>query len=198
MRIANNNMVGAIRAVLIERGLDPRDFTLLAFGGAGPPHVADLMVEAGIPRGLVPNHPGQFSAYGFVVTDARVDRQRTLQMSSRRFDPARADAVFAELSAQVRQDLAAQGHREGVSPDEGAGDALSRPELRDDRAGRLSAPRRRDRAAAVAGFHDLHQARFGFSMPDSTVEIINFMVTGIAAGEKATLPELAKAGAHAA
>ncbi len=77
--------------------------------------LADLMVEAGIPRGLVPNHPGQFSAYGFVVTDARVDRHRTLQMSSRRFDPARADAVFAELSAQVRDDLAAQGHREGVS-----------------------------------------------------------------------------------
>src|SRR6185295_9720098 len=82
VRIANNNMVGAIRAVLIERGLDPRDFTLLAFGGAGPPHLADLMVEAGIPRGMVPNHPGQFSAYGFVMTDARVDRHRTLQMSS--------------------------------------------------------------------------------------------------------------------
>ena len=62
MRIADNNMVGAIRAVLIERGLDPRDFTLLAFGGAGPPHAGDLMHEAGIPRGLVPNHPGQFSA----------------------------------------------------------------------------------------------------------------------------------------
>ena len=94
MRIANNNMVGAIRAVLIERGLDPRDFTLMAFGGAGPPHLADLMVEAGIPRGMVPNHPGQFSAYGFVMTDARVDRHRTLQMSSQRFDPTRADAVL--------------------------------------------------------------------------------------------------------
>ena len=52
------------------------------------------MVEAGIPRGLVPNHPGQFSAYGFVVTDARVDRHRTLQMSSQRFDPTRADSGF--------------------------------------------------------------------------------------------------------
>ena len=193
VRIANNNMVGAIRAVLIERGLDPRDFTLMAFGGAGPPHLADLMVEAGIPRGLVPNHPGQFSAYGFVVTDARVDRHRTLQMSSRRFDPARADAVFAELSAQVRQDLAAQGHREGVSltkalemrylgqnyemivPVHSLGlDAATAPKLWQD-------------------FHDLHQDRFGFNMPDSTVEIINFMITGIAAGEKAKLPELAKA-----
>ena len=93
VRIANNNMIGAIRAVLIERGLDPRDFTLCAFGGAGPPHLADLMVETGIPRGLVPNHPGQFSAYGFVVTDARVDRHRTLQLTrgaSTRSAPSRS------------------------------------------------------------------------------------------------------------
>ena len=193
VRIANNNMVGAIRAVLIERGLDPRDFTLLAFGGAGPPHLADLMVEAGIPRGLVPNHPGQFSAYGFVVTDARVDRHRTLQMSSPRFDPARAEAVFAELTAQVREDLAAQGHREGVTLSK----ALEMRYLGQNYE--MIVPvdvRRLDAETAPKlwqGFHDLHQSRFGFNMPDSTVEIINFMVTGTAAGEKAKLPELAKA-----
>ena len=194
VRIANNNMVGAIRAVLIERGLDPRDFTLLAFGGAGPPHLADLMVEAGIPRGLVPNHPGQFSAYGFVVTDARVDRHRTLQMSSRSFDPSRADAVFAELTAQVREDLAAQGHREGVS----LTNALEMRYLGQNYEMIVPVDFRLDAETAPKlwqAFHDLHQGRFGFSMPDSTVEIINFMITGIAAGEKAKLPELAKAAA---
>jgi N-methylhydantoinase A len=195
VRIANNNMVGAIRAVLIERGLDPRDFTLLAFGGAGPPHLADLMVEAGIPHGLVPNHPGQFSAYGFVVTDARVDRHRTLQMSSRSFDPARADAVFAELVAQARADLAAQGHHENAVLTRalemrylGQNYELTLP---------IAVPRI-DEATAPglwAGFNELHQARFGFSMPDSAIEIINFMVTGLAAGEKANLPELARAPA---
>jgi N-methylhydantoinase A len=193
VRIANNNMVGAIRAVLIERGLDPRDFTLLAFGGAGPPHAADLMVEAGIPRGLIPNHPGQFSAYGFVVTEARVDRHRTLQMSSQRFDPARADAVFAELTAQARADLAAQGHAEGVSLTK----ALEMRYLGQNYELIVPVDFPRIDAANGArlwqGFHDLHQARFGFHMPDSAIEVINFMVTGIAAGEKARLPELAKA-----
>ncbi len=190
VRIANNNMVGAIRAVLIERGLDPRDFTLLAFGGAGPLHLADLMVEAGVPRGLVPNHPGQFSAYGFVVTDARVDRHRTLQMSSQRFDPERADAVFRELAAQVGADLAAQGHRDGPTLTRalemrylGQNYELTLP-VAFPRIDAQTAPR------LWAGFHELHQARFGFHMPDSAIEIINFMVTGLAAGEKARLPEL--------
>ena len=80
LRIANNNMVGALRSVLIERGLDPRDFTLCTFGGAGPLHASELMVEAGIPRAIIPMHPGQFSAYGFIVTNARVDRQRKTQL----------------------------------------------------------------------------------------------------------------------
>ena len=87
VRIADNNMVGALRSVLIERGLDPRDFTLCAFGGAGPLHAAALMREMGIPRAIVPNHPGQFSAYGFILTDARVDRQRTTQLTSQPLRP---------------------------------------------------------------------------------------------------------------
>jgi len=197
VRIANNNMVGAIRAVLIERGLDPRDFTLLAFGGAGPPHLADLMVEAGIPKGMVPNHPGQFSAYGFVMTDARVDRHRTLQMSSQRFDAARADAVLGELVAQVSGELAGQGHRHGVEIIRalemrylGQNYELTLP---------VAVPRI-DAATAPAlwrGFHEAHQARFGFNMPDSAVEVVNFMVTGIAVGPKARLPELARASGAA-
>jgi N-methylhydantoinase A len=155
------------------------------------------MVEAGIPRGLVPNHPGQFSAYGFVVTDARVDRHRTLQMSSQRFDPARADAVFRELVAQVKADLAAQGHHENV--------VLTRAlEMRYlGQNYELTVPVGFPRIDATTapqlwqGFNELHQARFGFSMPDSAIEIINFMATGLAAGEKAKLPELAPAGGGA-
>jgi N-methylhydantoinase A len=197
VRIANNNMVGAIRAVLIERGLDPRDFTLLAFGGAGPPHLADLMVEAGIPRGMVPNHPGQFSAYGFVMTDARVDRHRTLQMSSQRFDPARADAVLRELVAQASAELAGQGHRDNVEIVRalemrylGQNYELTLP---------VAVPRidQTTMPGLWRGFNELHQARFGFHMPDSAIEVVNFMVTAIAVGPKARLPELAKASGAA-
>src|SRR5262249_17357783 len=114
VRIANTNMVGALRGVLIERGLDPRDFTLMSFGGAGPLHACDLIEEMGIPRAVVPNHPGQFSAYGFILTDARVDRHRTLQLTSKRFDRDRATHVLQTLVEEAVADLRTQGYADNV------------------------------------------------------------------------------------
>src|SRR3984957_547549 len=110
VRIANNNMVGALHTVLTEQGLDPRDFVLVAFGGAGPLHLSDLMTEAAIPKGLVPNFPGQFSAFGFTMANARVDRYRTVQLNSRFFDAERARSAMAALVSECRAELAAQGH----------------------------------------------------------------------------------------
>ncbi len=114
VRIANTNMVGALRSVLIERGLDPRDFTLCAFGGAGPLHASELIQEMGIPSALVPNYPGQFSAYGFIMTNARVDRQRTTQLTSRRFDPTRAREVMETLVQEGVAELEAPGYTKGI------------------------------------------------------------------------------------
>ena len=79
-----------LRAVLLQRGLDPREFTLVASGGAGPVHTCELMRLASIPRSLVPNSPGQFSAFGFIMTDARVDKHRTVQQTSNAFSGERA------------------------------------------------------------------------------------------------------------
>ena len=112
VRIANNNMVGALHTVLTEQGLDPRDFVLVAFGGAGPLHASDLMPEACIPNGMVPNFPGQFSAFGFTwpmrgwIGTARCSSTRA---SSTR---ARAAGAMAELVREWRAELAAQGHDE--------------------------------------------------------------------------------------
>ena len=114
VQIANNNMIGALRSVLTERGLDPRDFTLLAFGGAGPVHVADLMVHATIPSGIVPNHPGQFSAFGFLMTDARVDLERTAQMTSAAFDEDHANRVLSDLIGEGIAALEEQGYSETI------------------------------------------------------------------------------------
>ena len=86
------------------------------------------MSEASIPRGLVPNFPGQFSAFGFIMADARVDRHRTVQLNSRFFDRERAAAVMAALVAECTAELAAQGHPTSRSPQRR--DAISRPELR--------------------------------------------------------------------
>ena len=195
VRIANNNMVGALHTVLTEQGLDPRDFVLVAFGGAGPPHMCDLMTEASIPKGLVPNFPGQFSAFGFTMADARVDRYRTVQLNSRFFDRARAASAMAALVAETRAELAAQGHHDVT---------ISRSvEMRYlGQNYELEIPIDIDTFsdAEVAGlfdaFHAQHEARFGFRLDDH-MEIVNFLITGIARTGEMDHPEIAAADGDA-
>jgi len=191
IRIANNNMVGALHTVLTEQGLDPRDFVLVAFGGAGPLHISDLMSEASIPNGLVPNFPGQFSAFGFTMADARVDRYRTVQLNSRFFDRARAAAVMAVLVAECKAELAAQGHHDV---------AISRSvEMRYlGQNYELEIPIETDGftdgdvATILDTFHDQHEARFDFRLADQ-MEIVNFLVTGIARTGELQFPLIAEA-----
>jgi N-methylhydantoinase A len=191
VRIANNNMIGALRSVLIERGLDPRDFTLCAFGGAGPLHAADLIAEMGIPRAIVPNHPGQFSAYGFIVTDARVDRQRTTQLTSKTYDPVRAAEIMSTLVKEAVAELEEQGYRDRIEVQRnlemrylGQNYELELPVEADALAGgeRL-----------WSAFHDAHKARFGFSIPGEIIEIVNYTVTAISRSETPALPKLPEA-----
>jgi len=177
LRIVNNNMVGALRTVLLERGLDPREFALFAFGGAGPLHLSDLLDEAGIPEGVVPLHPGQFSAFGFVLTDARVDLERTIQMTSTRFDAGRAGGFLHELLARAKADLAAQGYHGPLSIQRtidlrylGQNYELEVPFDFDD-----FTPA--NLARLWSDFHALHEARFGFRIPQETIEAITLRCT---------------------
>ena len=187
VRIADNNMVGALRSVLIERGLDPRDFTLCAFGGAGPLHATALMREMGLAGAIVPNHPGQFSALGFILTDARVDRQRTTQLTSNRFDPARAREIMATLVAEAEAELAQQGYTQRHRGPARPGDALSRPELRAGAA--VGADALDDDAVdrLWQSFHAAHEARFGFAIPGDIIEIVTYTVTALS---RTARPEL--------
>ena len=195
IHIANNNMVGALHSVLTEQGLDPRDFVLVAFGGAGPPHISDLMTDASIPRGLVPNFPGQFSALGFIMADARVDRHRTVQLNSRFFDRARAAATMSALVKECVSDLAAQGHTDVVIARSvemrylGQNHELEIPaDVESFTEGEV--------ARLLAAFHELHEARFGFRLSDH-IEIVNFLVTGIAKTGQLGFPEIGSAKAAA-
>src|SRR5262249_4628739 len=77
VRIAVARMTSAIREISIQRGHDPRDFTLIAYGGAGPMHALALAAEIGLPRVLVPRHPGNFSAFGLLASDIKHDDVRT-------------------------------------------------------------------------------------------------------------------------
>jgi len=190
VQIANNNMIGALRWVLTERGLDPRDFTLLAFGGAGPVHITDLMHQAGIPSGIVPNYPGQFSAFGFIMTDARVDLERTAQMTSKIFDRDHANQVMSDLTKEAIAALKDEGYSDNVSLSYalemryyGQNHELEVP-ISFDRFDEASI------AATWDAFHKAHKARFNFDIPRETIELISIKVTGIAASNKPDLAEL--------
>lgn len=177
LRIVNNNMVGALRTVLVERGLDPREFALFAFGGAGPLHLSDLLDEAGIPRGVVPLHPGQFSALGFVLTDARVDLERTIQMTSKRFLAERASEHLRDLVRTATADLARQGYEGDIDIERtidlrylGQNYELEVTFDFDD-----FSPT--NVARLWADFHALHEQRFGFQIPQEVIEAITLRCT---------------------
>ncbi|MFO1142678.1 MAG: hydantoinase/oxoprolinase family protein [Amaricoccus sp.] len=106
LRIADTRMANAIRMVSLSLGTDPRDFTLFAFGGAGPLHASALARELGIPRVLVPARPGMTNALGCVVADLRHDFVRTLNRPLAGLDIAEVHAILAAQEVEGRRRIA--------------------------------------------------------------------------------------------
>jgi N-methylhydantoinase A len=102
LRIANANMANALRLMSIARGHDPRRFALVAIGGAGPMHACALASELGIPRVVVPRHPGIAAALGLLATDVRHDLRRSWRALTASVPPERIDAELAGLEADAR------------------------------------------------------------------------------------------------
>ncbi|PYN99413.1 MAG: hydantoinase, partial [Candidatus Rokuibacteriota bacterium] len=120
VRVANDKMAGAIRLVSLQRGRDPRDFVLFAFGGAGPLHAAALARELAIPKVLVPARPGITSALGCLVADVRHDFVRTINQGLLRMDVDEARAILAAQIAEGRRLLATEGVESASAGAEGA------------------------------------------------------------------------------
>ena len=167
IRIANANMEAAIRVISVERGLDPRAFTLVAFGGAGPLHACELAEALRIPHVLIPTTPGVLSALGMLVADTLKDYVRTVMV---RIEHAQEviSSTLATLEAQGRYDLS----REGVSADK-----LVIERYLDLRyvgqSYELTIPFAGDSAQAAKQFHSTHERRFGYSDPDERIQVVN-------------------------
>jgi N-methylhydantoinase A len=177
--IAVARMTSAIREISIQRGHDPRDFTLIAFGGAGPMHALAMADEIGIPRVLVPRHPGNFSALGLLAADIKHDDVRTRVGPLRERLSALRDA-FAEMEAAARLQL----DREGFAPEQQR--LLRSLDLRyRGQAFELNlavAEPRGDGALPPvdqieADFHRHHREIYGHSNPQATVELVNARLT---------------------
>ena len=180
LTVINANMANAIRSRTVQKGIDPRGFALVAFGGAGPLHGAEVAAQLGIPEVIVPPYPGITSAMGLLTTDLRYDLIRTQFQVSGGVDLERLNADLDAMEQTLGRQLAA----DGVAPAErrfarvgelryaGQGYELKVPLPE----GRLAEA---DLDAAWEQFHRLHEAEYGRSFAGSPVEIVNVRVSGI-------------------
>jgi len=179
IRLINAEMARILRIVTVERGLDPRDFSLLAFGGNGPLHACALADELGIGSVIVPAAPGLFSAFGLIVAPLQATFARPLMCEADALDDADLSRLFDELRARAEIELRAQR-----ATDEKAvylhSDTL---DMRySGQSFELSLAATPTVAQAVAAFHAKHATIYGYQVPDEPVEFVSARVTvGLAA-----------------
>jgi N-methylhydantoinase A len=162
--VVNNHMEQAVRIISVERGYDPRDFTLFCFGGAGGLHAAHLARGLGIKRVVVPQFPGALSALGLLLADVRKDYSRTLLADAARPD-AKLKAAFKELHRQGHTELAAEGFRKTEIQARDFVDLRYRGQSYE-----LTVP---FGSGFVEVFHRTHERRYGYSSPGMDVELVN-------------------------
>jgi N-methylhydantoinase A len=181
LAIVNANMAGAIRLVSIERGHDPRRFTLVAFGGAGPLHGLDLARLLGIPRVLVPRTPGVLSTYGLLNADLRNDFVRTRVWTGPTYPPDQVRQVFAELESEAWQSLEAEGvhpTRENLTRSADLRYRGQNFELRVEVPPGDITPEILHQMEA--DFHSAHEALYSYALASAPVELVNLRVTATA------------------
>ena len=171
--VANANMERALRVVSVERGHDPRRFTLVAYGGAGPLHAAELAAELDVPRVVVPGSAGVLSALGLLISDAVYEEGVSAVRPWAAVDPSDLTARFDGLEAEAAERLESDGHPPERRRIERAVDLRYRGQSFDLRvpvpAGGL------DEAALATladRFHDRHKRRYGHASPDEPIELV--------------------------
>ena len=170
VRLADVKMALAVRSLTTERGLDPRDYALVAYGGGGPLHAVAIARELGIPRVVIPPAPSTFSAWGMLATDLRHDLVRTVLEPLEHTDAAWASGRFEELQREIESILPGTGvpvaHRAADLRYLGQEHAVTVP------------------LADLASWTDLHkqfdaahERAYGYAAPDVEVQLINLRLT---------------------
>ena len=181
IQVANANMERAIRRISVERGHDPRRFTLVPFGGAGPLHACELAQNLQIPRVLIPPIPGVLSALGMLTAAPAKDYSRTVMLPA-----AEADALleqFAPLRERAQAEMAQEGHAELTlyyhldMRYRGQSHELTIAYTPGDGV-----------TAVTQTFHAAHQTRYGYQQPQEPVEIVTIRLTAVAPVTPPVLP----------
>jgi N-methylhydantoinase A len=195
LRIVNANMANAISSRTVQKGLDPRGFALVAFGGAGPLHGAEVARALGIPEVIIPPYPGITSAVGLLTTDLKYDAVRTEFQSGDGIDLKRLDADLAAMHRELGHQLDVDGIAAADAVFERSGD------LRYVGQGyelRVPFPDGHLNQSALdqifARFVALHRTEYGHLFEASPIEIVNIRVTGTGRLPKIAVPPPPRSG----
>jgi N-methylhydantoinase A len=190
VRVGNANMERALRVVSVERGQDPRLFSLVSFGGAGGLHVCELAEALRIPRVVVPQSPGTLSALGVLLGDVVKDYSRTVMVNTAGLDFAAVKTAYASLERQALRDLKTEGF------------TAERAKLI-----RLAAVRYVGQSFEIevpctkrleASFHAAHRERYGYADRSRPTEIVSLRLRGIGVTDKLKLKRAASFKTHTA
>jgi N-methylhydantoinase A len=195
LRVINSKMALAIRELTVAQGLDPRDFTLVAFGGAGPMHAAEIAVEAGISQVIFPPVPGMFSAWGMLAADIRHDLVMTAVAKAGDLDAADVETTFAALEAEGGEVLAGQNVADGAIR---FIRSLDLRYLGQEHTLEVEVPTGLVPADLKELFDKAHSRKYGHLSEEDPVEVVNFRVAAVGHVAKPDLkaaPETASAQA---
>jgi N-methylhydantoinase A len=192
VRIVNENMAAALRATTIDRGLDPREFLLAAFGGAGPAQAAELARILDIPEVLIPPHPGVTSATGLLTSDLRYDVGVSYLRPLSEVDPAELERMYAEQEDGLRAQLRSDGRADDEIRLDRSADLRYRGQSYELTvpidAGGVSAE---TLSGVRERFNRAHEEEFGHAFPELEVELVTLKVRALG-----TLPHIAPPEAH--
>jgi N-methylhydantoinase A len=188
-RIVNAHMAGAIRVVSVERGYDPRDFTLVAYGAAGPTHAARLASLMNVPKVVVPETPGAFCCWGFLVADVMHDYHRSYVIATEKADLKRVERLYREME----QDGLERVQRDGIPREKitfvrtmdlryiGQAHEVTVPVP----GGAISG---RTMKETIQNFHRLHERYYAIKAPEELTEITTLGLKAIGLVEKRRPP----------
>ncbi len=178
-RVANATMTRTIRAVTVERGHDPREFAVVAFGGAGPMHAAALAESLEVDRVVVPRPGGVLSAFGLLAADESYDAVRTVGVGLNRAESADLESVYDDLVADV---LADASDRDAARVERAADCRYAGQSFE------LTVPvdESFDAAAVAERFHAAHEQAYGYAM-DESLEVVNLRATATVPGTEPTV-----------
>jgi N-methylhydantoinase A len=194
--IANENMANAIRVLSIDRGLDPREYALVAFGGAGPLHAADIAAKMGMTRVIIPVYPGLTSAFGALIAEPKITQVWSKHFRSNAIDAKTVGEHFEAMTAAALDQLRREGYDGEPAIERSISMRYWGQNYEQDVPMPPGAVTPELLELTLEAFHRLHEQFYGYSITGEVIELIRFNVTVSGTTGTVTLPAMASNGRH--